>query len=88
MWEGAGQRPSPISYAYGWAPGSPPAKSGPVIYSLKRLCIIFNNGFEYMHDVLVMLLARVVVPTTLDPGRSSTASTCQGRPNELIESGR
>ena len=26
---GAGQRPSPVSYAYGWAPGPPPAKSGP-----------------------------------------------------------
>jgi len=26
---GAGQRPSPVSYAYGWAPGHPPAKSGP-----------------------------------------------------------
>ena len=24
-----GQRPSPVSYAYGWAPGPPPAKSGP-----------------------------------------------------------
>jgi len=30
VWE-AGQRPSPppVSYAYGWAPGPPPAKSGP-----------------------------------------------------------
>jgi len=26
---GAGQRPFPVSYAYGWAPGPPPAKSGP-----------------------------------------------------------
>ena len=26
---GAGHRPSPVSYAYGWAPGPPPAKSGP-----------------------------------------------------------
>jgi len=26
---GGGQPPFPISYAYGWAPGPPPAKSGP-----------------------------------------------------------
>jgi len=27
--EGVGQPPSSVSYAYGWAPGPPPAKSGP-----------------------------------------------------------
>jgi len=33
FWGGGGQPPSPISYAYGWAPGPPPAKSGPVDFA-------------------------------------------------------
>ena len=32
---GTRQPPSPVSYAYGWTPGPPPAKSGPAEHSVK-----------------------------------------------------
>ena len=40
---GVGQPPSSVSYAYGWAPGPPPAKSGPVCYGFAA---VFNLIFD------------------------------------------
>jgi len=48
LFEGGGE-PSSVSYAYGWAPGPPPAKSGPVTdISLKQAGYYrTRNNYKY-----------------------------------------
>jgi len=42
-WGGGEGKPlAPVSYAYGWAPGLPPAKSGPVLHTISNK--MWNKG--------------------------------------------